>query len=215
MSLAERHPRAGRPRDPNIESRAIHAAQRVYGRVGLAGFTFDAVAAEAGVGKPALYRRWDSLEDLLRSALLAYSLVPDEQTYTDLRSQLVEIAHASLTLLLSDEGLFAMRIFVDQRIRPDLFAEQQRHIHEVVHAATTGMVARAIERGEVATDTDPNTVIELLIGAVFMHAAMRSESLDEARAGARAYSETIADLVLKAIDFVQPTVDLRLKVNFS
>jgi DNA-binding transcriptional MerR regulator/predicted nucleic acid-binding protein len=43
--------RPGRPRDPNLESRVFAAALRVYAEAGWSGFSFDAVARRAGVGK--------------------------------------------------------------------------------------------------------------------------------------------------------------------
>jgi hypothetical protein len=42
---------AGRPRDPQLEHRVQDAACQLYGRVGRAGFSVDAVAKEARVGR--------------------------------------------------------------------------------------------------------------------------------------------------------------------
>ena len=52
--------RPGRRRDPELDERVLEAALTVYARQGWAGFNFDAVAREAGCGRPALYRRWQS-----------------------------------------------------------------------------------------------------------------------------------------------------------
>jgi DNA-binding transcriptional MerR regulator len=56
----ERRARSGRPRDPDLESRVLAAALRVYAEAGWSGFSFDAVARRAGVGKAPLYLRWQS-----------------------------------------------------------------------------------------------------------------------------------------------------------
>src|ERR1700744_5860979 len=64
-----RTPTVGRKRDPLIEPRVFDAAVRVYAHAGWAGFTFEAVARAARVGKPAIYRRWSSREELLVAAL--------------------------------------------------------------------------------------------------------------------------------------------------
>ena len=67
-TAAEPRPRGrprGRPRNPEFEARILAAAAQVYGAGGWAGFSLDAVARAAGVGKSTLYARWTSGEDLL------------------------------------------------------------------------------------------------------------------------------------------------------
>jgi AcrR family transcriptional regulator len=195
----------GRPRDPGIETRALKAAQRVYGRVGLAGFTFDAVAAESGIGKPALYRRWMSKEDLLRDALVAYSVVIDESVHPDLRSQLHEVVYTALTLPLSEEGMALTRLNVESRGNPEALGAYRSQLIDTTHAKTTGLVARAIERGEIPGDTDPDLVIELLTGAAFIHAVRtRPDRIEEARAEAHKYCDRVVDFVMRAIGAVAP-----------
>jgi len=196
----------GRPRDPAIAERSLRAAQRVYGRVGLAGFTFDAVAAEAGVGKPALYRRWDSREELLRDALLTYSLVPDPAVHHDLRTQLIELAVNTLTFLRSEEGAAMLRVFIERRAAPELFDEIAKHLRTVTHAATTGMVAAAVDRGDVSPDTDPDAVIETITGAAYMHSTLdATNATTETVAGARHHSALVVDMVLRGIGYTGTT----------
>lgn len=195
-------PPSGRPRNPEVTTRALRAAQRVYGRLGLSGFTFDAVAAEAGVGKPALYRRWSSRDELLKEALLTYSVVPDQAVYHDLRSQLIELAHSTLLHMRSDEGAAIQRIHADRRAAPELFRDVMHQIRGVTHATTTGMVLAAIERGEVSEETDPDAVIETVTGAAYMHSTLDPENLaNETPAEARAHCERFVDVVLKGIEY--------------
>src|ERR1700726_2671458 len=75
----------GRPADPGIENRVLTAALTVYGEVGWAGFTLDAVARRAPVGKAALYRRWTTKEDLLLAALERLPAPPDEDAAPSVR----------------------------------------------------------------------------------------------------------------------------------
>src|SRR3954451_6894721 len=83
----------GRPADPDIERRVVAAALMVYGEVGWAGFTLDAVARRAPVGKAALYRRWPTKEALLLAAFeyLAEPLELDAEPVS-LREGLIYIA---------------------------------------------------------------------------------------------------------------------------
>ena len=58
-----------RTRDPSIEARVLSAAVSVYASAGWSRYGFDSVAKAPGVGKPALYLRWPSREDLLFDAV--------------------------------------------------------------------------------------------------------------------------------------------------
>jgi AcrR family transcriptional regulator len=78
-----------RTRDPAVD-RAIEAATlRLLSTAGFAGMTVEAVAAEAGVGKPAIYRRHADKPSLVAAAVrtqLPSLEVPD---LGDTRAELV------------------------------------------------------------------------------------------------------------------------------
>jgi AcrR family transcriptional regulator len=57
--------RGGRPRDPSRDGVIRAAILRLLAEVGYGGLTMDAVAAEAGVGKATIYRRWRTKQDLV------------------------------------------------------------------------------------------------------------------------------------------------------
>ncbi len=57
--------RGGRPRDPSRDGVIREAILRLLGEVGYNALTMDAVAAEAGVGKATIYRRWRTKQDLV------------------------------------------------------------------------------------------------------------------------------------------------------
>src|SRR3982750_3198775 len=57
--------RGGRPRDPSRDSVIPAAILRLLADVGYGALTMDAVAAEAGVGKAPIYRRWRTKQDLV------------------------------------------------------------------------------------------------------------------------------------------------------
>ena len=57
--------RGGRPRDPSRDGVIRAAILKLLADVGYGALTMDAVAAEAGVGKATIYRRWRTKEDLV------------------------------------------------------------------------------------------------------------------------------------------------------
>src|ERR671929_187050 len=57
--------RGGRPRDPSRDGVIRAAILRLLADVGYGALTMDAVAAEAGVGKATIYRRWRTKQELV------------------------------------------------------------------------------------------------------------------------------------------------------
>lgn len=62
-------PARGRPRDAALDRRIAEAALDVLAESGIAGFTIEAVAQRAGVGKAAIYRRYSGRDDVVSAAL--------------------------------------------------------------------------------------------------------------------------------------------------
>src|SRR3954470_9047784 len=60
-----RSSRGGRPRDPSRDGVIRAAILRLLADVGYGALTMDAVAAEAGVGKATIYRRWRTKQALV------------------------------------------------------------------------------------------------------------------------------------------------------
>src|SRR3712207_9259158 len=64
-----RSSRGGRPRDPSRDDVIRAAILRLLAEVGYGALTMDAVAAEAGVGKATIYRRWRTKQDLVADTI--------------------------------------------------------------------------------------------------------------------------------------------------
>lgn len=62
----------GRPRDRAIDDAALAAARELLAEVGWERTTMVAIAERAGVGKPALYRRWKSKTHLVFEAVFGW-----------------------------------------------------------------------------------------------------------------------------------------------
>lgn len=66
MERARRGP--GRPRQEHVTRAVLDAVVDLVAESGMAALTMDAVAARAGVSKPAMYRRWSTKQDLVIAA---------------------------------------------------------------------------------------------------------------------------------------------------
>ena len=160
----------GRPRDRDVDDRILLAAFEQLVRVGYGGLSIEAVAAEAGVAKTTVYRRYPTKRDLVIAALR------EETPFEPLPSNLT--AHEAL------EGFVrqAIHALIDSgavRILGSLLVEDQREpglldvFRERVLGPRRGLVVamlqRGVERGEIRPDIDPLVVTEMVAGAVFGH----------------------------------------------
>ena len=69
------NPVRGRPRDPRTQRDIMGAARRLLARDGYDQVTVDAIAREAGVSRPTVYRRWPSKAHVVFDA--AFGQPPD------------------------------------------------------------------------------------------------------------------------------------------
>ena len=162
----EARARPGRPRDPQLESRVLAAALGVYAEAGWSGFSFDAVARRAGVGKAPLYLRWQSKEDLLLAALSAHTSGIPIRDSGNLRDDLIEYASRLLESKSSPEGWAFLRIHLEATVIPALHARFSSEIAIPHVEGARAVLHRALERGDLPAETPVDLVLDSLYGAI-------------------------------------------------
>lgn len=167
--------RAGRKRDPRVEPSVLNATLEVYALHGWRGLTFDAVARAAGIGKPAIYRRWDSRELLLVSAFNRTNFPTARDMgglEADIRDYLAQWLDWYSAPFLPQAG---SRILVDCTNNPEL----DRLYREVVIGprgrAARQITRRAIARGELSGDVSAAILPDLILGGMFFHWAFSTD----------------------------------------
>lgn len=183
----------GRPRDPEMEERVVLAALQEYGRTGWSGFTMDAVARRAGVGKSTLYLRWPSKEVLIRYAIVQHS---EPLTLTDngsLREDIMALATSLMRYFLDPAGWASLRITMDEAAEHTDLDRVHAHLIAMHREAASTLFQRAIERGELTSDAPIRTITEALYGAVLMH--ILTLTTDERAAAVEHIDEDVAPIV--------------------
>ncbi|HYG93831.1 MAG TPA: TetR/AcrR family transcriptional regulator [Blastococcus sp.] len=97
--------RGGRPRDPSRDGVIRAAILHLLADVGYGALTMDAVAAEAGVGKATIYRRWRTKQDLVVDTIsdLARAEVQTADTGS-LEGDLRQLMHALVGVVNGPTG---------------------------------------------------------------------------------------------------------------
>lgn len=63
-----------RPRNPHLDTQILHATRRLLEREGVEHLTMDAIAVEANVSKPAIYRRYANKDEIVLSLNISDSV---------------------------------------------------------------------------------------------------------------------------------------------
>lgn len=142
--------------------------------VGYGRLSIEAVARRAGVGKTAIYRRWNSKLAMVLEIVsnIAGQSLPLPDTGS-LRGDL----EMFLRIVVR-----ALRHPLASQIIPDLLAEAARNpqIEQTLRQALRAnqhdlgvlLIGRAIDRGELPPGTDPELAIDLIVGPVYWRLAI-------------------------------------------
>lgn len=169
-------PVRGRPRREETD-RSIHQAALSILRVGgPAAVTVEAVAAESGVAKTTIYRRYADREAVLRAALEVAIRPPDEPVGSTPRAKirwaLDQVWH-QMAEVLGRGGVSA--ILADTH--PG-FTRLFRRVLTPYTATLVDLIRADMAAGELGRDVDPDTVVSLLIGA-YLGELLRRGRVDE------------------------------------
>lgn len=190
--------RGGRPRDPEVDRRIIAAALRVFGLSGWSGFSMEAVARTAGVGKASLYLRWTSKADLLTEAVASRFAPIAEIDNGDVRTDLVEFADLLMDLFCGPDGMAARRMAVESRIIPDI-TERWSRVRESQIRTSRAIVKRALARGELSPHTPVSVLLDALHGAVVNYSTAAPDHVRSDAAARRRYARRLVDFLLAAL----------------
>ena len=190
----------GRPRDPDLESRVFAAALKIYAEAGWSGFSFEAVARTASVGKAPLYLRWKNKEDLLLAALSAYYRNVSIRDSGNLRNDLVEYAARLLESKASPDGWAFLRIHLEATVIPALQSTFSSQIAIPHVEGARALLHRAIDRGDLPADAPVDLLLDSLYGAIVIRMilsppAQRAELATEPHR----YAVPIVDFVLSGL----------------
>lgn len=187
--MTARH-RLGPHRDPAVDRAVLDAARSLVVEQGYTATSIDAIAARAGVSRPAIYRRWPS-----KAHLIAQAVFPDvgsEQVAPDLTSEISKVIRGTIQLFGSAETRAAM---------PGLMAEMRedaglyQKLSARLDTPTRDELAEYLSENRTAgrPGLDPDTVLDTIAGAALFALCVRGiDDLD-------GFSASLEDLLLHGI----------------
>ncbi|NDL57207.1 TetR/AcrR family transcriptional regulator [Phytoactinopolyspora mesophila] len=185
---------AGRPRDPAIDQAILEATLNVLHEHGYAGFSLEAVATRAGTTKPTIARRWRRRQELIIAALATVLVRPPVPDTGCTRCDLIDGIE-----LLADAVLRRMPPAVLAPLIADCAPDRELHQYLTdalvlpTREALALTVKRAIDRGHLRSDTNPELVVDLFASMVFQGGLFADSRFDAQRV------VEAVDLVLRGI----------------
>ena len=179
---ARRRPTGAAVLQESVTSAIAAATFAELAEVGYARMSMEAVARRAGVGKAALYRRWDSkdamLLDLVAGAVRGHALI-EPQTGT-----LGDDVEAYIRVTASQ-----LRDPLVTRIAPDFLGEGARNpalaaaLREVIatprREIADALLTRAVRRGELPADLDHELALDLLVAPLGFRLLISRSPVDD------------------------------------
>lgn len=175
----------GRPRSERARLAILNAAADLLAEGGLSAVTVEAIAARAGVSKVTIYRWWPNRGAVAIDAFFYRheATIKFEDT-GDIGSDLVGQVRALIEAFRGASGRSMAELIGAAQLDPDLGVALRERWVLPRRAATKAVIGRAIQRGQVRPDLDPDVVLDQIYGAVYFrvmigHQALRKELASE------------------------------------
>jgi AcrR family transcriptional regulator len=174
----------GRPRDRRLDEALLDAGLAVFLEAGYSAASLAEIARRAGVGTPAIYRRWPTKADLaidIVEHLSEPEAIPDTGS---IRDDLV--AFMTLRLRTWSTPLFRnvlLPVLMQGNREGSLVSDVSGRFLGY-RKALEARIGRSIEAGELRADTNPGRLVDLLMGTITMPLLFFQEppAVDEAAA---------------------------------
>ncbi len=183
----------GRPRQEHVTASVLDAVVELVAEHGMGALTMDAVAARAGVGKPAIYRRWPTKQDLLIAAAesrIGPLAVPDTG---DFRTEL----RAVLTARMNAYRQPGVNRLLAGVIGSAAEAGAEPGAYQAYTARVMGETRHLLERGAARGDVRPD--VDLGAAATLVAAALVFRMVAEQQLPDEQLVESVVELIARAV----------------
>ena len=150
--------------DPAIDQAVIGATLALLADRGFAGTSMAAIAAAAGVGKPAIYRRFRDKASLVAAVIADRLPRLDPPDLGDTRAELWAAVEQGFPQ--DGDGYVTLLggLMAERTRHPELLDAFRREVLLPRRAIVRGLIARGQRRGDVRDDISPGAALDLLAG---------------------------------------------------
>ena len=167
----------GRPLDPTIDEKVLEAALELLAERGFSGASVKAVAARAGVGRAAVYRRYENRDDVVVAAIDSLVGVRQVENTGQTELDLVSMLNVVRESLYDGPGIRLLAaVLLESEEHPELLLAYRRRAVWPRRKLIRSVLERAIRRGEIRDDVDLEAAVDMLWGSTFARFVTGSNS---------------------------------------
>lgn len=188
-------PRRGRPRSEAAEQAIYEAVERLMeGGASLVELSIERIAAEAGVGKATIYRRWPNKEALLVDVVARLEMPePVLSKGGGVRDDLIAMIEYMRRRGMAKRSRWVLRSAMGQlQGWPELRSVYKERIVRPRRDLARQIIQRGIDEGVLRDDLDPELLTEMVMGPILIRTLLWEDApLDE-----EGLAERMVDAVL-------------------
>ena len=167
MAISHPIPRSpGRPRNEVADRRIIEATLRLLSTEGYDRTSIESVAAEAQVTRATVYRRYPTKADMVTAAVCTMASPDEPCECPDLRTTLVELLRGFHAAVGPSDGIsIAASLYLQRHDHPEMLESFRETVTKPCRLKMAAVVQLSRDKGEIHPGTDPEAVVEMLIGS--------------------------------------------------
>jgi AcrR family transcriptional regulator len=151
------------PRPKSTPDEILALAFELIAEHDVSGVTVDMIANRSGVSKATIYRRWPSREILIQATIDSMRRPSNDPDTGSLRGDLTILLNELVAFLNRPVGGKVFAAFLNAAVRNPNLAALNREMTKDVRSVYKRVIARAVERDELAEDIDIRLLIDMLI----------------------------------------------------
>lgn len=168
----------GRPRCTETRQCILEAANDLLEQEGFEAVTMERLAAEAGVGKTTIYRRWPNSCAVVMDAFLEanepkFLFKGTGSAREDLHQQMQKLT----AVMMGKTGEILRSLIAAGQCDPELLASFRSQFLEPRRAAARAVIEQGIEYGEFSPDIDVDVAMDTLYGPLYYRLLMEHRPL--------------------------------------
>ncbi len=170
----------GRPRSEKARKAVIRATLKLLERVGFNELSIEAVAARAGVGKATVYRWWANKAELVISA---FASAVDKELRFPSAGPVLESIHEQMkrwvVIFQSPLGQIVATVIGAGQSDPEILKAFRTYWVEPRRIEVRNSLKQAVKNGEIRADLDPDLMLDLFYGPLYLRLLLQHALLDE------------------------------------
>jgi AcrR family transcriptional regulator len=170
----------GRPRSEKARKAVLRSTLALLKRVGFHDLRMESVAARAGVGKATVYRSWPNKAELV---IAAFVMAVEPELRFPSGGPVLESLHRQMrrwaVIFRSPLGQIVATVIGAGQSDPEILQAFRAHWIEPRRAEARKLLQQAIAKGEIRADLDPDAVLDLFYGPLYLRLLLKHAPLNE------------------------------------